>query len=170
MRCSGRLTQWRRGAPQSLRRHGPLSGAALSAYVADQREPSDGDGGDGNSAVPKSRPNTPDIPNMVRAAAPHKAARGSLAEDNWQIPECRSETRSQRTSPHPRGEVPPARRKTLQERARSPPMPTLSCAASCQGIRRYAPDLGPASLLQMGRLWREFSPFRSQSYVVGIGR
>jgi hypothetical protein len=47
--------------------------------VADHRELSDGDGGDGNNAVPKSRPN---IPNMVRAPELHKAARGSLAEDN----------------------------------------------------------------------------------------
>jgi len=53
--------------------------AALSAYVADRHEPSDGDGGDGNSVVPKSHPN---IPNTVRAAALHKAARGFLAGDN----------------------------------------------------------------------------------------
>src|SRR5262249_53573660 len=35
-----------------------------------------------------------------------------------------------------------------------------------QGIRRYAPDLGAASLLQMGRLWREFSPLGSQSVAL----
>jgi hypothetical protein len=58
-----------------------LSEAALSAYVADRHEPSDGDG-DGNSAVPKSHPNIPNIPNTVRAAALHKAARGSLAGDS----------------------------------------------------------------------------------------
>jgi hypothetical protein len=37
-------------------------------------------GGDGNSAVEKSRSN---IPNTVRAAALHKPARGFLAGDNW---------------------------------------------------------------------------------------
>jgi hypothetical protein len=59
-------------------------GAALNADVADRHEPSDRDGGDGagNSAVPESRPNTPNIPNTVRAAALYKAARGSLAGDN----------------------------------------------------------------------------------------
>jgi hypothetical protein len=48
-----------------------LAKAGLSAYVADRHEPSDGDGGDGNSAVAKSRSNIPNIPNTVRAAALH---------------------------------------------------------------------------------------------------
>jgi hypothetical protein len=57
-----------------------LAEAALNAYVADRRELSDGDGGDGNNAVPKSHPN---IPNTVRAAAEvHKTGRGSPAGDN----------------------------------------------------------------------------------------
>jgi len=100
--AAGRTTQLAKGRS--------LAEAALRAYVAD-REPSDGDGGgDGNSAVPKSRPN---IPNTVPAVAPklRKAARDALAEDNWQIQGRRSETRSPRISPNPRGEVPPARRK-----------------------------------------------------------
>jgi hypothetical protein len=67
---------------RELSEAGSLSEAALNAYVADRHEPSDGDGGDGNSAVPKSRPNIPSVPNMVRAAALHKAALGSLAGDN----------------------------------------------------------------------------------------
>jgi len=116
-----------------------LAKAGLSAYVTDRHEPSDGDGGDGNSAVAKSRSNIPNIPNTVRAAALHKAARGILAGDNWQNPRCRSETRSQHTSPRLHAEAPPVIRKTLQGRAHSPRMPMLSCAASCQGIRRYAP-------------------------------
>jgi hypothetical protein len=37
--------------------------------VADRHKPSDGDGGDGNSAVAKSRSNIPNIPNTVQAAA-----------------------------------------------------------------------------------------------------
>jgi len=53
--------------------------AALSAYVGDRRELSDGDGGDGNSAVPKSRPN---IPNTAMPAELRKAGRGSLAGGN----------------------------------------------------------------------------------------
>ena len=111
----------------------------LSAYVGDRHEPSDGDGGDGNSAVAKSRSNIPNIPNTVRAAALHKAARGFLAGDNWKNQRCRSETRSQHTSPRLHAEAPPVIRKTLQGRAHSLRMPMLSCAASCQGIHRYAP-------------------------------
>jgi hypothetical protein len=58
-----------------------LAEAALSAYVADRRELSDGDGGDGNSAVPKTGPN---IPNTVPAVAAElrKGARGSPAGDS----------------------------------------------------------------------------------------
>ena len=59
-----------------------LSEAALNAYGADRHELFDRDGGDGdgNSAVPESRPNTPNIPNTVRVAAPYKAARGFALE------------------------------------------------------------------------------------------
>ena len=71
--------------------------------------------------------------------------RGFLAGDNWQNPRCRSETRSQHTSPRLHAEAPPVIRKTLQEQAHSPPMPTLSCAASCEGIRRYTPPVEQVS-------------------------
>jgi hypothetical protein len=54
---------------------------ALSACVGDRRELSDRDGGDGSSAVPKTGPNIPNIPNTV-AAEFRKAARGSPAEDS----------------------------------------------------------------------------------------
>jgi hypothetical protein len=45
-----------------------LAQAALSAYAADRRELSDGDGGDGNSVLPSTRPNIP-MPNTTAAAA-----------------------------------------------------------------------------------------------------
>jgi hypothetical protein len=55
---------------------------ALSAYVADQRDLSDGDGGEGNRAVPKTRPNIPK-PNMAATEAElDKAAQGFPAGDN----------------------------------------------------------------------------------------
>ena len=59
-----------------------LAEVALSAYVADQRDLSDGDGGEGNRAVPKTRPNIPK-PNMAATEAElDKAAQGFPAGDN----------------------------------------------------------------------------------------
>ena len=135
--AAGRTTQLAKGRS--------LAEAAFRAYVADRHEPSDGDGGgDGNSAVPKSRPNIPNIPNTVPAVAAklRKAARDALAEDNWQIQGCRSETRSPRISPHPRGEVPPARRKTLQERAHKLLRQRPKCVSADHGL----PSLPPSQI------------------------
>lgn len=78
----GGLARSLRGALGSVQKARSLAEAALSAYVANRRALSDGNDGDGNSAVPKTGPNIPKPNTVATEANLGKAGRGSPAGDS----------------------------------------------------------------------------------------